>query len=326
MGDPLHRRDHAAPRRRLPAHRLGRRQRRCGCPVHAVSGRQERGAGRAPRRPAPCGPDREPATRRRDGALAFAPRRLRRRPARPRATAGGDTRGARRPIRGSLTWPAAPGSMQHVTLDILAERGFAVLPDHTGPAVARQEWKHLEYVDWKSGGDTRWAPLASARGELECNGFWRYGRPDKDGVWTRNASRCPALVDWVEGVRARFGRVRVIELGPSSRQEALHQLHRDDNNRLNRVGEGWVVRAWLELEVPRGSTFILREARGDQRTETRIPLYPGRQLLIDSERLYHAVHNPGPKPRYALIASFESGDALSDWCSSQPVSVGVAGG
>jgi len=206
--------------------------------------------------------------------------------------------------------------MDHDRLDILAERGFAVLPDHIGPALARKQWRRLEYVDWKSGGDTRWAPLASARGELECHGFWRYGRPDKDGVWTRNASRCPTLVDWVEGVRARFGRVRVIELRPSTQEDALRQLHRDDNNRLNPAGEGWVVRAWLELDVPRGSTFILREDPDDSRTETRIPLHPGRQLLVDSERLYHAVYNPGPKPRYALIASFESGEALRDWCAS----------
>jgi hypothetical protein len=45
--------------------------------------------------------------------------------------------------------------------------------------------------------------------------------------------------------------------------------------------------------------------------------------LVDSERLYHAVHNPGPKPRYALIASFESGEALRDWCASEHVSAGA---
>ena len=91
----------------------------------------------------------------------------------------------------------------------------------------------------------------------------------------------------------------------------------DDNNRLNPDGEGWVVRAWLELNAPEGSEFILREVRDDPSTETRIPLHPRRQLVLDTERLYHVVHNPGPNPRYALITSFESGDTLDRWIASQ---------
>jgi hypothetical protein len=41
------------------------------------------------------------------------------------------------------------------------------------------------------------------------------------------------------------------------------------------------------------------------------------QMVIDTERLWHVVHNPGPKPRHALITSFESGDALQAWIDSQ---------
>jgi hypothetical protein len=39
--------------------------------------------------------------------------------------------------------------------------------------------------------------------------------------------------------------------------------------------------------------------------------------VIDTERLYHVVHNPGPGPRYALITSLESGDVLNRWIESQ---------
>jgi hypothetical protein len=207
--------------------------------------------------------------------------------------------------------------MAHRKLDVLAEKGFVILGDHTGPAIPPQEWERLEYIDWKSGGDTNFAPLASARGEMECRGFWDHGKPDKDGIWTQNREIAPTLCSYVESVGSRFGRVRVIKLNPSTEDDALRQLHVDDNNRLNPDGEGWVVRAWLELNAPPGSVFILREQRDEPATESRIPLHPGRQLVIDTERLYHVVHNPGPGPRYALISSFESGDALDRWITSQ---------
>lgn len=211
--------------------------------------------------------------------------------------------------------------MAHPKLDVLAEKGFVILRDYDGPAIPQAEWEGLEYVDWKSGGDTNFAPLASALGEMECAGFWDHGKPDKDGVWTANRAIAPALCEYVERVATRFGRVRVIKLNPSSEPEALRQLHVDDNNRLNPDGEGWVVRAWLELNAPPGSTFILREDRDDAATESRIELHPRRQVVIDTERLYHVVHNPGPGPRYALISSFESGDALEGWIASQRAEV-----
>jgi hypothetical protein len=211
--------------------------------------------------------------------------------------------------------------MAHPKLDVLAEKGFVILRDYEGPAIPQTEWEGLEYVDWKSGGDTNFAPLASALGEMECAGFWDHGKPDKDGIWTANRAIAPALCAYVERVATRFGRVRVIKLNPSSEQEAQRQLHVDDNNRLNPDGEGWVVRAWLELNAPPGPTFILREDRDDAATESRIELHPRRQIVIDTERLYHVVHNPGPGPRYALISSFESGDALDRWIASQRAEV-----
>ena len=69
-------------------------------------------------------------------------------------------------------------------MPILEEKGFVVL-DSYGDLVDPREWQSLEYVDWKSSGDTRFAPLASAYGDIECNGFWHFDppKPDKDGVW-----------------------------------------------------------------------------------------------------------------------------------------------
>jgi hypothetical protein len=202
----------------------------------------------------------------------------------------------------------------HRKLDILEKTGFAVLRDYDGLAIKPAEWEELTYLDWKSGGDTNFAPLASATGEMDCRGFWDHGKADKDGMWTANRELSPSLVRYVEGIGGNYGRVRVIKLNPSSEGEALRQLHRDDNNRLNPDGSGWVVRSWLELDdTTEKSMFILREDKDDPSTETRIKLHPGMQLVIDTERLWHVVWHPGPQPRYALITSWESGPAIDRW-------------
>jgi len=201
----------------------------------------------------------------------------------------------------------------HTKLDVMQEKGFVVLRDYDGPTIPDSEFLGLEYMDWKSGGDTNFAPIASARGEMECAGFWDHGKPDKDGIWTANAGRCPTLVDYVTQVGARYGRVRIIKLNPSDEATALRQMHLDDNNRLNPDGEGWVVRSWLELTDCPDSYMILREDKDDPATESRISLPKGRQVVIDTERLWHVVWHPGPQPRYALITSWESGPALDRW-------------
>jgi hypothetical protein len=153
---------------------------------------------------------------------------------------------------------------------------------------------------------------------MECAGFWDHGKPDKDGIWTKNAVQCPTLVKWVESVGANFGRVRIIKLNPNTEAEArTRNLHLDDNNRLNPDGEGWVVRVWLQLTDDPDSYMILREDRDDPSTESRISMPRNRQLVVDSERLWHAAWHPGPEPRYALITSFESGPALQRWIESQ---------
>lgn len=206
----------------------------------------------------------------------------------------------------------------HRKLDILAEKGYVILPDRRGPQIPQSEWESLAYMDWKSGGDTNFAPLTSATGEMDCRGFWDHGKPDKDGIWTTNRTFAPSLASYVENVGCNFGRVRVIKLNPSDEAAARHQLHLDDNNRLNPDGTGWVVRSWLELDnAPGESVFILREDKNDPATESRIPLHPGMQLVIDTQRLYHVVWHPGPRPRYALITSWESDDVLDSWITAE---------
>ena len=210
------------------------------------------------------------------------------------------------------------GGFMHRKLKILKKAGHAVLRDYDGPAIPATEWESLQYLDWKSGGDTNFAPLASATGALDCHGFWDHGRPDKGGVWTANREIAPSLARYVESIGGNFGRVRVIKLNPSSEQEALRHLHLDDNNRLNPDGAGWVVRSWLELaDTPDQTVFILREDKDDPATETRIRLHPGMQVVIDTERLWHVVWHPGPQPRYALITSWESSPVIDSWITSQ---------
>jgi hypothetical protein len=208
--------------------------------------------------------------------------------------------------------------MSYVKLPALEEKGFVVLQPYAKP-IPPSEYLSMGYVDWKSGGDTNFAPIASAFGQMECAGFWDHGKPDKDGIWTDNAKTCPSLVEWTERVGARYGRVRTIKLNPNTESEALRNLHPDDNNRLNPEGEGWVVRAWLQLTDNPESIMILREDKDDPSTESRIPLPAGAQFVVDSERLWHAVYHPGPEPRYALIVSYESGPALERWIESERI-------
>jgi hypothetical protein len=217
--------------------------------------------------------------------------------------------------------------MAHYKIPALDEKGFVVLRDHQGPPIPEKEFRGLEFMDWKSGGDTNFAPLASALGEMECAGFWDHGKPDKDGVWTKNKEIAPSLVGYVEDVGARFGRVRVIKLNPyESEESAYRQLHQDDNNRLNPENEGWVVRTWLELTDTPGTFFILREDREDPGTESRIPLHKGMQIVIDTERLWHVVCHRDPRARHALITSFESGPTLEAWMEREKAPTGAAVG
>jgi hypothetical protein len=55
----------------------------------------------------------------------------------------------------------------------------------------------------------------------------------------------------------------------------------------------------------------------DPATEVRLPLHRGARFVVDTQRLWHVVCHTGAEPRYALISSFESGDALEAWIESQ---------
>ncbi len=226
-------------------------------------------------------------------------------------------------------WPNAehwsvkiPLHTPHRRLPVLADTGFVALRDAPFEVPAN-EWEVLHYQDWKSGGDTNFAPLASADGQLDCRGFWDKGKTDKDALWTSNAALAPTLRDYVASVGANFGRVRIIKLQPQDREQALRSLHRDDNNRFNPDDEGWVVRSWVELTHNPHSYMLLmdNDADGlpDPATERRVPLHRGARFVVDTQRLWHVVVHLGDAPRYALITSFESGDALGSWIERERV-------
>ena len=151
----------------------------------------------------------------------------------------------------------------HITVPALAETGFVVL-DRYDQAQDPAEWHDLEYTGWRSSGVTRFAPLTSYAGEIECNGFWNSVPPrtDKDGVWIESqVAKAPILTRRAQEPGANVGRCRVIELQPTTYGECLYNLHQDDNNRLNPDGTGWVVRGFFNLSDDKDSFFVLRENR-----------------------------------------------------------------
>jgi hypothetical protein len=227
----------------------------------------------------------------------------------------------------STWWPNAdhwslqiPLDTPHHRLAALESTGVVALSDAPFE-VPEDHYLSLDYMNWKSGGDTNFAPIASADGELDCRGFWDKGKTDKDAMWTSNAELVPQIRDYVESVGANFGRVRIIKLEPQSRDEAIRSIHRDDNNRFNPEDEGWVVRSWVELTDNPDSYMLLMDngpdGLPDPATEIRMPLYKSARFLVDTQRLWHVVVHNGTRPRYALITSFESGPELERWVTSQ---------
>ena len=102
-----------------------------------------------------------------------------------------------------------------------------------------------------------------------------------------------------ESVGADFGRVRVIKLEPQPYDEALRQIHRDDNNRFNPDTDGWVVRSWIELTDNPDSFMVLMEQGADglpdPSTEVRVPLHRGSRFVVDTQRLWHVVCHTGDR-------------------------------
>ena len=213
------------------------------------------------------------------------------------------------------------------SLDVFKQTGYVVLDPHE-QATDPTEWLDLEYVDWRSSGVTRFAPLASAFGEIECDGFWNHKpregssvvapRTDKDGIWIdEQTEKAPKLTERAKEPGANVGRCRVIELQPNEYADCIYNLHRDDNNRLNPEGTGWIVRGFFNLTDNPDSVMILREDRDDPATEHRIPLPAGAQLIVDTQRLWHAVWHEGDEPRYCLITSWESGPELGAYIDAR---------
>ncbi len=203
-------------------------------------------------------------------------------------------------------------SKHHLTVAALAQTGYIVL-DPYDQSSDSPEWLELDYLDGQSSGTTRIAPLASAHGDMECEAFSKHKPPraDKDGVWVQgNAAKAPRLVARAKEPGANIGRCRVMELQSNSYVDAVRNLHLDDNNYLNPVGTGWTVRGFYNLSDDPGSVMVLRENPTDPSTETRVPLPAGTQMIIDTQRLWHAVWHVGPKPRYCLTTSWESGPEL----------------
>jgi len=198
--------------------------------------------------------------------------------------------------------------------------GVLVLNPYNGPKIDPSEWEPLEYTTYYTDPKTYFAPIASATGEAKMEGFWKYGKPDKHGIWTPNAKIAKSIVEWVESLGVPYGRVQLIRKDPNSRRETYWNLHLDDNNRLNPEGEGWIVRLWLELTDSPDSIMVLRENEFGKSKEMRIPLHKGAQMLIDSEGLFHSVHHNKKKHdhvRYGVIVSLESCPALEEWLKTQ---------
>ena len=215
-----------------------------------------------------------------------------------------------------------PLHSNHYRMPSLDADGFVML-EPAGFSVDVSEWESLEYLDWKSGGDTNFAPLASADGELDCRGFWDKGKPDKGAMFTSNAAFAPTLCNYVKSVEANFGRVRIIKLEPQDRDTAIRSIHRDDNNRMNPDNEGWVVRSWLELTDSPDSYMLLMDngpdGLPDPATERRVALSRGSRFVVDTQRLWHVVVHNAATPRYALITSFESSPHLAKWIEKERV-------
>lgn len=208
--------------------------------------------------------------------------------------------------------------MDFITSAALHETGYVILDDYAQDADPA-EWLDLEYVGWRSSGVTRFAPLASYNGTIDCNGFWNHTPPrtDKDGVWVESqAAKAPRLVARAKEPGAGIGRCRVIELQPNEYADAIYNLHQDDNNRLNSPGTGWVVRAMFNLTNDADSVLILREDRFDPATEVRLPLHAGSRLIVDTQRFWHAVWHRGTAPRHALITSWTSGPELDAYIAA----------
>jgi hypothetical protein len=210
-----------------------------------------------------------------------------------------------------------PRETAHYRMPMLERAGgWMRLSKYDGPEIPPSEWEDLTYTTYASDPTTFFAPITSANGEIELKGFWEYGKPDLEGVFTQNAEKCPTIVKWVESIGARFGRVQLLRMSANTMRECRWGLHLDNNNQGNPETNGWVVRVWFELTDDPSSALVVRPSEFDRKREVTIGLPKYQQAVVDSECLWHGGHHASDHTRYAVIASVESGPALERWIQS----------
>ena len=196
-----------------------------------------------------------------------------------------------------------PLDTPHPRLDALAEHGYVVLRDldaadpRVGVPRARvhgleERRRHQLRADRHR---RRRARLPRASGSRATSA------PTRAAASRRTRRSARRIVAEVESVGADFGRVRVIKLEPQAYDDALRQIHRDDNNRFNpddrRLGRALVARAHRQprqLHGPHGAGRR-RPARPDHRG-ARSRCTAARASCVDTQRLWHVVCHTGDAP------------------------------
>ena len=187
-----------------------------------------------------------------------------------------------------------------------------------------EEFESLDYMDWKSGGDTNFAPIATADGELDCRGFWskEQEHPDKDARFTSNADDLPDARATTSPPSApgSGGCAPSSSSRRTARPRCAASTATTTTASTPTTRAGWCA-SWLELTDNPDSYMLLMESGPDglpdPATEVRVPLHRGARFVVDTQRLWHVVVHEGDAPRYALITSFESGPDLERWIESQ---------
>jgi hypothetical protein len=156
-------------------------------------------------------------------------------------------------------------------------------------------------MDWKSGGDTNFAPIATADGELDCRGFWNKGdeRPTRARASRPTREKCPTIKRTSRDVGADFGRVRTIKLEPQDHDTRSAASTATTTTASTPPTDGWVVRSWLELTDNPDSYMLLMDTGPDglpdPATEARLPLHRGARFVVDTQRLWHVVVHNGTR-------------------------------
>ena len=148
--------------------------------------------------------------------------------------------------------------------------------------IPESEYLGLEYMDWKSGGDTNFAPVATADGELDCRGLLEAGRGAPRQGRSVHVERA-AVPEHRR--RGRVGRRRLRSRARDQARAADATTTRCARSTATTTTgstpttDGWVVRSWLELTDNPDSFMVLMEQGADglpdPSTEVRVPLHRG---------------------------------------------------